>query len=464
MYIITSIKREYQKNRYSAIPDCTSLPPVQFESNTEFKLMDKIEIDENCLDIKKIDGSADEIIYEKAINSRIRMLNLGANAKISKEENARFKGSKKIIEELKKASKLLARKLIANAPIIVRFHNDGDGASGAIALYQAFKEIEAKNIASGIQNTAWKINKKIAYTYDSFMDDKATVQGYSSTEKPCLFITDFGTTEESTEGISAAKGIFDIIWIDHHPLYEGFGKIENGFYINSWNFGNDSNLTAGTLSCMLAEVMSGINTKDLKLASLISDHSAYALPDQKAEKLSVFLDYVTSLKQYSPELLGKELNPKLMHEIINNEKKFMEIHTYAYNIMEDVIGVGMKHIKEYRVNGVKVNVLNFEHIAKLGVSYPPPGKFLSNLQGRIESKYDAITIMYYNYYVLIRISRGISNRVKILNIIADIKNESEYVLSGGGHNEAASIRCEKGHEKEVLELLLKKIRDNLARI
>ena len=100
-------------------------------------------------------------------------------------------------------------------------------------------------------------------------------------------------------------------------------------------------------------------------------------------------------------------------------------------------------------------MLDFSHIAKLGYSYPLPGRYSSKLQAHMEALNNGstITVIHYGNYISIRESRDISKKIRLLEIIERMK-ESGDVLSGGGHSEAASIRIGEKGTQEVMKALL----------
>lgn len=360
-----------------------------------------------------------------------------------------------IAEEMLPAIRGAANKLLAGfvtgAPIVVRFHNDGDGSAGGIALYRALSAVQEKLFPKE-RSVSWQMNKGISYTLESFYADKLIFDSYESVEKPIVVIIDFGTAQESVDAIKAAHGSCEIIWLDHHVPYDGFPKEMIGSYINPFDFGGDSNFTAGLLGCIFAQLLCNVNVEDLKDAALVSDFSAYAdFGNENALKESIILDYLTSSGN------DAYTKPKHMHSILADKERSESTFRHASGMLEEAITTGMKKMLTYRnAAGTSIHVLDFNHIAKLGLDYPLPGRYTSKLQEKLESRNggNTITVVHYGNYISIRCSKDMQKSFDILDIIGKLKESTNGEVSGGGHRQAASIRASKERLKEVTRMLL----------
>ena len=361
-----------------------------------------------------------------------------------------------IVPDIMEALDTLAKALISGAPIVVHYHNDCDGASGAIALYRA---IASKQEAFGLPSDriSWQINNSIAYSKEAFASDLLLFNAYKSAEKPLVLILDFGTTDESLEAIEQATGRIDLIWIDHHPIPEGFPYKKIRHYINPWLSGGDSNITVGMLACLFAELLSGVDENELKQASLIGDHSAYANNrNEKAHKLAIVLDALTIASPARHE----KLTPRYMDRVIKNESEFDEILRTASAQLAEALEQGVKRAKHYKGrNGTDVYVLNYRYISDLYLEYVKLGKYASRLHDRFEvlSGDKTITMVYTDRFMTTRISKSIAGDIGLLKIIEDLKANSEYIESGGGHNEAAGLKMRENCASTVIRLILHEI-------
>ena len=175
------------------------------------------------------------------------------------------------------------------------------------------------------------------------------------------------------DAINRIKDQCELVWLDHHLPYEGFPKDLTRHYMNSWGFGGDSNTTAGLLTCVFAQVISDVDVELLKQSSLISDYSEYAdLGNKRAYKLALVMDFLTSGKSRYD---SQGTTPKQVESIINDNERFEEVFGFATKLLDEALNVGLKkNIRSYRSGPVNVHVLDFSHIAKLGLQLSVAGQ------------------------------------------------------------------------------------------
>ncbi len=421
--------------------------PLQLSSVLELELYDKVEMDDGAV-LKSSKASEKE--YGALLQKQIGALHIGANAKrIDLNDKPYRKQAEAILPRLAEAATAFARAILTGAPVIVRFHNDGDGASGAIALYRAVACLQER---FGISESAvaWRMNKRIAYSGEELDRDRMFFSPWKSIEKPVLLITDFGTSPESVQSLEAMQKIATVIVLDHHPPYPGFPRQAASLYLNSWDLGADSDFTAGLLSCLAAELLCKVDVEDLKDASLICDYSVYARDDATAKKNALILDFLTVSRSGS-------VKPAGMNAVLVDKERRDEAFVRASGMQEEALTESMKRIKSYKSRtGINVFVLDFGHISALNLEFPPLGRLSSVLQKRIESlnNQNTVTIVHSRYNISIRVSSDVSDRVKLLEAIARIKKSVDYELAGGGHVRAAGMSTDSTHMEEIIGRLL----------
>jgi archaea-specific RecJ-like exonuclease len=446
--IVTSVRASgnSSENTYSIMADKV----LQLKSNMQLELYDTVVLVDG--NIKEIREKSGKDAYDKLLSDYMDRIGLEDNIRgISLDDKEYGKAAASMMPRLRDAAKLLISGLVSGAPIIVRFHNDGDGSAGAIALYRALSELQEKLFASE-RAISWEMNRSIAYTLESFYADKMMFGLYNSIEKPILLITDFGTSIESEEAIREACGTCDIIWLDHHVPYEGFPRELIKSYINVCDFGGSSSFTAGLLSCIFAQVLCKVDVKDLGDAALVSDYSIYAdFDNEEAVKNSIILDYLTSSSN------GMHSKPKQMDAILMDREKSDSVFGRANALLNETISTGIKNINCHtNANGIRIYVLDFGQIARLRLDYPLPGRYSSKLQHKLELENNGktITIVHYGSYISVRLSRDIQESINLLEIIDRLKSTANYSISGGGHKQAASIKTDREHINEMIALLL----------
>ena len=362
------------------------------------------------------------------------------------------------------AAELFLKKAALGSPIVVRFHNDIDGASGAYALFDALKNLATKGGWLDAEvSIKWIMNKGVYYRREDALADAMLVRDTESVSKPLLFIIDFGTATASNPGIEEALKTFEIIWLDHHPLQEGFnGKyLEN--YINPWSFGGDSNYTAGFLSCAFSHSFSDADTRVIEEASLMGDYSDYSNPTAESERMAAILDIITSDPKIAIGRGVEAPTPEHINSILSDHEKSSALYFYAASKMSEMVDRAMPRLKRVSAGSAKIYTLDFEPIKIEETRYPLPGRFGSRLLSEISQGKGSVLILYSGPYISVRVTKDISARLKLLQIISSIKeSEPDVVEDGGGHEAAASIKLrDKNFRKDVSALLIKHIKEGL---
>jgi RecJ-like exonuclease len=359
---------------------------------------------------------------------------------------------------------LLLNRLVSASPIIIRFHNDVDGVSGAYALYKAITRTTKANKEIGYTpNIIWRMHGGVSYSREDATSDIMACNNFECTEKPMLIILDFGTSEESNPGIELVKERFEIVWLDHHPVVEKFDGRKLKYYINPWNFGGDSNYTAGFLACVFARTLCEIDTRELEGASFIGDYSEYMHPTQESRRLAVLLDLLSSDTKMIAGSRGN-LTPETIDEVLNDEKRSNELVSYAENRVSEMLDTAIKSVKEYKAKGMSLYVADFEDIrGDEEQKYPLPGRFASKLLDRIEelNKEPCLLLLHFGYFISARMSKQLTKRINLLKILDEVKEErKDLIESTGGHSNAASIKLKsESAKKEVINATVERIKE-----
>ncbi|MDE1865161.1 MAG: hypothetical protein KGH94_00780 [Candidatus Micrarchaeota archaeon] len=393
------------------------------------------------------DGKA---AYKKLIGSLVKRAELKSRvaAVLSESRGSYGKPAGPMAGILAKAAEVIMRSFISGAPIIVRFHGDGDGVAGAVALYRAMGKMVERGLSPERQ-VSWQTNRDVVYSKEAFYSDRLLFSSYRSVERPLLVIIDFGTHTDSNDSIKMAEQLCEVVWIDHHTLPEGFDPGKRSIYINPFDYGSDSRLSAGLVASLISQSI-GAECRDLMEAALISDHSACAdYSNAPARKSALVLDYMITRRESDSSSLRK------IDTVVRDRAKLEELYSKVGGMMDDAISAGTAAMKRYRtLDGTNIYTIDFKKVRS--GDYPAPGRFSSEMQYHLEvtTGKPAITAVYYGNYVSIRVSKGISERVDLIGIIGRLGKESSGAVTGGGHREAASIRIGSYDTLEVLSMLL----------
>lgn len=456
--IVTSIRIGSKSNdcRYNVIWHNKA---AQIRSAVPLDLYDKIDIDDNFempyINAKQPHGRASDAECDALIASFSKSIGIRQNKphSISKEIDRFIEADADAIDS---CALILLEAYVSGAPIIIRFHNDGDGSTGAIALYRAFGYLGKKLFENENANAYWTMNKSIAYSEDSLFVDESTFNSYKSIRKPLVLLTDFGTTNESEGAIKKAYKKYSLVWIDHHPIYDGCPYADFDFYINPWGLGMNSNICAGVITASIAEKLApGMNFTLLKKAALDSDHSEYYTYNEDTHALALVLDSLTANDRIGYQ--EKRITPKYLDAIITDPESFARVLNSASAQISESLDIGIKNAKRHVTkSGIAAYVLDYKAVADRRFEYIKQGRYTTKLQDKLEeiNGFKTITIVYYKNYISVRVNKGISNSINLLSIIAKLKENTEYVQNGGGHNEAASIKVDYDETGSVMHLLL----------
>ena len=270
---INGIISSVRTSRTGSIATVLSDRPMRISSELELRLYDTVSfsIEDGVLHKElitpnglKITGQGDRADYERAMalleKHEMRPGRISANEHM---ETVMAKMSRTMME----VALRIRSSCISGSPMAIRFHSDGDGSSGAIAIYRATYGLCMDGSIS------WRANKSVAYGMEAFYSDSAFLDEWSSAEKPTVLMIDFGTSKESEGALVKNDGKYAIMCIDHHTLYEGFPSEKFDIYLNPWNNGGNSDTTAGTVAAAIAEMLSGedmTGLADISMLALLS--------------------------------------------------------------------------------------------------------------------------------------------------------------------------------------------------
>ncbi len=448
--IVTGIKlaQNQAENVYSVLGKEMSIA----KSPLALSLLDLVDVDSKGN--AKMTGKSTSHEYGKAVKGFIKSHKLGKLHALKKTGVKELDSvSKKMLPKLGDAASVLIRNIVTGAPVVVRFHNDCDGSTGAIALYDAVEKL-CRSLGIDSLGFSWKMNRGVSYSTDGFYSDTAFFNSFSSIEKPIVLITDFGTTFESDDAVGLCKGNRVLLWLDHHPPYTGFPGLKLEHYINPWSFGSDSDYTAGFLASVFAEHLAGIDAEMLKEASLIGDYSKYAnRSNEKAHKIAIVLDYLTSKKEANGRTTPKQMKP-----IVEDSSKLNEAFAQASALLSEAIEMGVKKANKYITkDNIRVYSVEFSEVASGNDDYPLPGRYSSWLQNRfegIEESGRVITLVTHGSYISVRATRSVVRERDLLKMMEQLKKSTEHIVSFGGHGPAFSVRAESGRTEHVVKLIL----------
>jgi RecJ-like exonuclease len=347
------------------------------------------------------------------------------------------------------AKKLLAAQKLGR-PIVLRFHNDADGISGALA------------ITSFLRCKAYQQNSAIYSVSDAVSD----LNALSYTWKPLLILLDFGSNEESVEGLSlVCAASFEIIIIDHHPPHEKIKQL-NLTLLTPWLAKLDaqqnedlSKYTAGYLACEVARLATdeAVENQLERLASVAcaGDKSKILNVSAEHRQIALVLDYVAAYSHYGNSLDFYRL-------LLKNKDLFDSILVQANEKINEICERVKHTMKERVINNIFVYILDLEGAVKQ--AFPSTGKITTNIFEALDQNKPILVIGHGKRSVILRLNElaeqhgltacGIAEKVKV--------SMSDFVESGGGHRKAAAIKVKQGFAKDVVEEILRDLNSSLS--
>lgn len=370
-------------------------------------------------------------------------------AKIASSANVRDIEGNETIRKMQADFEKIARKIHAaqqlNRHITVKFHGDADGISSALILRKFLKAYYHQ------QNSA------IYAVGDAIRDMEKMGQHF----KPLLIILDFGSGEDSKEGLKLAKaGGIEIVSIDHHPPSE-FSVPSFALSINPWNVNNEtgnpeqetvdgSKYPAGYLCAQLAKQF-GIESGELEKIACAGDKSQLIQYSQEEKDKALVLDFVATYSGF-----GNGID--FYSEVLSKKELFDSILLQANSKLEETDRLLKNSIKSKPTAKADVYWFNLDNIAEKR-EFPNKGKITGRVFELVKGEKPVAVIGFGKKTIIFRISdEAVNAGIRANEIILRMKDTfSDFVENGGGHARAAALRVKEGFESAAIEEIIKMI-------
>ncbi len=412
---------------------------LEFESNSYFpvgqglRVSGKVYNDKGFLKINVASlQKADEIyprILQKIENS-------------VETKDIPFLASGKTMEKLGEKIHACARKLLTAKKTgrfcLLRFHNDADGISGALALTKIIDAYTSQ------QNSA-------TYSVFDAMRDINTLQGEKN---PLAIILDFGCGEESQEGLELLKASgAEVMVIDHHPN-TGNAEGNTDVFLNPWAV-NDSEgasaYTAGYLAVEIARVCGESGAESLAPVACAGDKSTIIEISEKDVEKALVMDYMATYAGFKNKL-------DFYRNALENQELYSSVLIQAREALEKItedVKAGMKK----RLDGpVSVYTIDTERVKSR--EFPGKGKITTRCF-ELVGEQPAVVLGFWNRGLSFRINDGaVQGGIMADRMIELLKKEmGDFVFGGGGHARAASMRIREGFVNSVIEKIVEMVKE-----
>ncbi len=327
--------------------------------------------------------------------------------------------------------------------VLLRFHGDADGISGAIALTKMCKMHATQ------QNMA-------IYSVGEAMRDLQTLHHEFM---PLMILLDFGSNSDSEEGLRLLKAAgIEILIIDHHPPGKKAKEIAD-LYVSPWAVSSNEDVSkypAGYIAIEIARI-GGISGVDgFAKTSCAGDKSKIIEIGEKDKERALVLDYMASYSGFGNNL-------EFYSSVMNQPELFHSMLMQAQEKIEQIFETVKLTLKERETNGVKIAIIDLDRISKKH-EFPSKGKIATRVFESINATDPLVVIGYSKKTVLFRINdQAVERGISADKIIAELKiTMKDFVENGGGHAKAAALRIREEFARDAVEEIVKVI-ERIAR-
>ncbi len=361
------------------------------------------------------------------------------------EENIKVKelpflASGEIMDKLRPEIMLCAKKLLTAKAMgrhaRLRFHNDADGITGALALTKVIRAHTHQ------QNSA-------NYTvYDSMRD----IGNLQSEKNPLVILLDFACGKDSVEGLKLLKASgAEVLIIDHHPN-EGNAQENCSLLVNPWSVSREeraSSYVAGYLSMEIARACGEDGVEKLAGIACAGDKSTILPVSKKDKEMAIVLDYMATYSGF-----GNKLD--FYKNAIENKELYASVLVQAQESLDRITDEVKAHMKKRYDGPVSVYTIDTERIKSR--EFPGKGKITTRGFELVEGP--AVVLGVWKNGLSFRINSGaIEKGVMANEIISALKKEMpDFIEGGGGHARAASLRIREGFVDSVVEKIIEKVK------
>ncbi|MGV8176681.1 MAG: DHH family phosphoesterase [Candidatus Bilamarchaeaceae archaeon] len=356
------------------------------------------------------------------------------NAKLVEAEPlVRDATMRKLMPTVRKAArKLLAAKKTGRF-VLLKFHNDADGISGAFA------------ITSFLDCTAVQSNGAV-YAGKEAVRDLGLMHHQN---RPILLMVDCGANQASREGLDIIRNSgVEIVMIDHHPPAE---EIEGycTLFLSPWSVRKDedaSQYPAGYLCVEVARIAGSEEVEGLAAIACAGDKSDVLPVDAEAKKKALVLDYLSTYSRYGNKL-------SFYSDVLGDGELFHSTYGEAREKIDEMVVALKGDIKKNEKDGIVIYTINLDKgMAKF--DFKSRGKVATHIFEALneDTAVPAVVIGYGKRTVVFRINdAAVARGINGGELVEKMKRMMPgFVENGGGHAKAAALLVRKDFEESAI--------------
>ena len=385
-----------------------------------------------------------------------------------------------IAEELTAVARRLREAVLRGRPIRLRHHADGDGLCAGVPLQHALERFIAQRWVD--PDAPRHLLKRLPSKAPFYELEDATRDLNFALESrrrhgqklPLFLMLDNGSTEEDTPAYrSLAHYDIPILVVDHHhPDPDAVEELVER-HVNPYLHGEDYRITTGMMSVEIARAIDPTISDALDhvpaVAGVADRSEADAMEayielaaeagydETRLREVGEALDYATHWLRYNA---GREFVYDLLNVNCENRERHEElVDLLSERASADVdrqLSAAEQHVVHERLdNGAHLYRIDVDEYAKR-FTYPAPGKTTGKIHDQkvAETGDPVITIGYGPDFAVLR-SDGV--RLDIPEMVAELKDETNGGVSGGGHLVVGSIQFVSGMRGPVIDALIEKM-------
>jgi len=360
---------------------------------------------------------------------------IGEMAEIAFEPLVNDEVTQKLTPKIKALAEKLKEVKRMGRFVLLRFHHDADGISGAFALSDI------------LRLSAYQQNSAVYSIKDAVRD----LSNLSHEEKPLVILLDFGMNEQSEEGLTLLKAAgVELVIIDHHPPFEKSMRIAD-FFLTPWEFSNEENTSmyvAGYLASEVARAC-GIDAEEYAKTACAGDKSDLLDHHEIAVKRALVLDFLAANSSFGNNL-------RFYRNVLAKEELFSSMYSQANEKIDEAADAVMRDLREVKAGETDVYVVKLERVVRKG-EFPNASKISTRVFDRLKRETPLMILGICGRSVIMRLNDAAVAKGLAANSIAAklMGTMKDFVHSGGGHKKAGAIRVEEGYSNAVVDEIIR---------
>ncbi len=345
------------------------------------------------------------------------------------------------------ARKLLLAKSLGRY-VLLKFHADADGISGAYA------------ITSFLRCMSHQQNSAVYTSKDAIRDLNLVHHEFD----PLVVLLDLGANEESKEGLELLKAAgVEVMIIDHHPPLKEIEKYVS-LFVSPWatevtqsvTIENLSAYPAGYLAVEIARIAGSKNLDWVAPVSCAGDKSTILAVTDEDRKKALVLDFLAINAGYGNNLA-------FYKSVLEKQELFYSILSQAREKIESISASVKKTKKAKEMSGVFVHVVDLDALS-VQHEFPSRGKIATFIFEELDHSKPHVVIGVSDRTIIFRINdAAVLRGIQADHIIESLKStHGEFILSGGGHARAAALRLREGFKSSIVDEIMVKMSNILG--